>query len=648
MEQQHNEQKPAVRRRYSPVPEAQIPEPSVPAEVSEQPKMTDTAAYHVQSTTRRRALRSRIEPATEGDTATAEAAAVQASLVEHPAATEAEGAADSLPAAPTVQKAPKEPPAAPDGALDAEVKPFLPEQPTATDETTPCSDIAPVTDKDPFAKKENTGSTAAPIREAASVEAAANTSAARKKAVVVPPMPILRYPEGNGESQTIPQQQPLISFAESAPKDRKSKKLKKAEATDAVPQQEKENRKHDSAEKPAKSTSPKKKECKHKVDEEPAQEPKAERRTPQSYDMRSSGYAAPTPAKQPKRSQRPAAEKKPDADPPTAEKTAGKPPLKKRLPYYIGIAICSVVLVVSGTMLIRYYTQIWRANSASNKLRDLYNRPAATATVTPGDASEPMAGDDDTAAAATATQTPTPTPRPAATAAPKAEDIFLAAWPKKYPGNEQMIVQERFTSLRHQNRDIVGWLTIDGVVDEPVFQRDNAFYLNHDATGASNPTGALFLDESCNLRTVPMMALIHGHNMKEGAMFGSLKKYKVKDASFYKAHPYITFDTLYEKATYVIFAVAEVNIVPGNTHYFPFWHRFNFDTQQDFDHFVLLAKEYSRFKVDIDVKPGDRLLTLATCSSEDSNLRLIVMARMLRENEDTIKLSNSIYSAVAK
>ena len=63
---------------------------------------------------------------------------------------------------------------------------------------------------------------------------------------------------------------------------------------------------------------------------------------------------------------------------------------------------------------------------------------------------------------------------------------------------------------------------------------------------------------------------------------------------------------------------------------------------------MLLAKEYSRFKVDIDVQPGDRLLTLATCSSEDSNLRLIVMARMLRENEDKVMLSNKIFSAVAK
>lgn len=330
--------------------------------------------------------------------------------------------------------------------------------------------------------------------------------------------------------------------------------------------------------------------------------------------------------------------------PPSGE----KPPLKKRLPYYIGIALCSIVLIVSGTLLVRYYSRIWRANQATSQLRDLYmeSSPTAGSEIEPSADNKTISGGLSTQTVA-ATATPVPT-QPQIISSSDSLSAFKNAWPKRYPGNEGMVIQPRFEPLRHENRDIVGWLRIEGVVDEPVFQRDNSYYLTHDATGTSNPTGALFLDENCNLRTVPMMSLIHGHNMKEGAMFGSLKKYKVKDASFYREHPFVTFDTLYETATYVIFSVAEVNIVPGNTHYFPFWHQFHFDTQQSFDSFVLLAKEYSRFKVDIDVRPGDRLLTLATCSSEDDNLRLIVMARMLREDEDKIMLTNKIYSAVSK
>lgn len=362
----------------------------------------------------------------------------------------------------------------------------------------------------------------------------------------------------------------------------------------------------------------------------------------------------------------------PAEEAPASEGEQPKPTLRQKLPYYIGIALCTIVLIISGTKLLQYYSQIHRANSASGQLRDLY-RPAGKQSKTtevpaetqPADlqtaepvSTESVSADPQTAGAQQPNQTSdalpvsTPEPSPAPTALyPAATDstaAFLAKWPNKYPGNEGMRIQDRFTPLRQQNRDVVGWLSIEGVVDEPVFQRNNSYYLTHDATGAKNPTGALFLDENCNLRTVPMQVLIHGHNMKEGAMFGSLKKYKVKDASFYREHPYITFDSLYESATYVIFAVAEVNIVPGNMHYFPFWHQFTFNDEETFRQYVSLAKEYSRFKVDIDIQPGDRLLTLATCSSEDDNLRLIVMARMLRPDENKVMLANQIYSATAK
>lgn len=385
-----------------------------------------------------------------------------------------------------------------------------------------------------------------------------------------------------------------------------------------------------------------------------------EKRTPESFDMRYSQRNQPVTKNADAFRQKPAgnipSEKRapsPASDAPeaiAAEKNGNRPPLKKRLPYYIGIAVCSIVLIVSGTLLIRYYSQVWRANRASNQLRTLYTAPSATDMPKPASDPAPTAAIADSSPTAPAAITAVTAPPAQQTSIASANDhsAFLEAWPKRYPGNEGMVIQPRFEPLRHENRDIVGWLSIDGVLDEPVFQRDNSYYLTHDANGTDNPTGALFLDENCNLRTVPMMTLIHGHNMKEGAMFGSLKKYKVKDASFYRQHPFVTFDTLYETATYVIFSVAEINIVPGNTHYFPFWHRFSFDSQQGFDSFVLLAKEYSRFKVDIDVQPGDRLLTLATCSSEDSNLRLIVMARMLRKDEDKVMLSNKIYSAVAK
>lgn len=328
-----------------------------------------------------------------------------------------------------------------------------------------------------------------------------------------------------------------------------------------------------------------------------------------------------------------------------------KAPKKKLNPRMAVMAVCAVVFCVSAALLIQYYSNINRAKKATSDLREIYEQAAAAQTETP---------------AASASPTATPEPAPQSTEDEEAlavEDatqnvhllataepvtIFADLWPSHYENNTDLRIADSFQKLRQQNRDIVGWLTIDGVLDEPVLQQDNAFYLTHDSTGAENVTGALFLDENCNLRSLTPNLLIHGHNMKEGAMFGSLKKYKVKDADFYKAHPYITFNTLYEEAKYVIFAVAEVNIHSNEHYYVPFWLYLDFNTEDSFNTYINKLKEFSHFQTQVDVQPGDRLLTLATCSGTDTATRLLVVARKFRDGEDTIALNQGILSTKVK
>ncbi|MDD3335783.1 MAG: class B sortase [Eubacteriales bacterium] len=282
---------------------------------------------------------------------------------------------------------------------------------------------------------------------------------------------------------------------------------------------------------------------------------------------------------------------------------------------------------------------------ASNELRAIYTDTEPSPEVTEAVA---LIAEDTAAPAATAQPTIQPTLYNSVATEVLEPDSFSDYWPSSYPSNAELRISSTFQKLRQQNKEIVGWLTIDGVLDEPVLQRDNEYYLTHDVTGKENITGALFLDESCNLREVPHNIIIHGHNMKEGAMFGSLKKYKVKDETFYKEHPYITFNTLYEEAQYVIFAVSEVDIRFSNHYYLPFWQYSEFWSKDEFTRFINPLRSYSHFQSQVDVKPGDRLLTLATCSGDDENKRLLVAARMLREGEDTLTLSQGIYSTTVK
>ncbi len=230
--------------------------------------------------------------------------------------------------------------------------------------------------------------------------------------------------------------------------------------------------------------------------------------------------------------------------------------------------------------------------------------------------------------------------QPVVTAVPSANDL----WPSVYPDNSHLRISPAFYQLQRENKDIVAWIKIDGVLEEPVLQRDNEYYLTHNALGKRSVTGALFLEETCDLTEVPSQMVIHGHNMKEGAMFGSLKKYKVKDASFYRAHPFIEFNTMYENGRYVIFAVCEADIRPGTVDYLPFWQYSRFPNVTVFEEYIQKARAMSHYRCNVDVAPGDRILTLSTCTGTDDNKRLLVMARRLRPDENELELETSILS----
>lgn len=311
---------------------------------------------------------------------------------------------------------------------------------------------------------------------------------------------------------------------------------------------------------------------------------------------------------------------------PVSRKHQGKPSILR----FALLAVCLCVFAVSATLLIHYFSNIFASRRASRQMEQIYTSAVEALP------SEPPAA---TAASVPSTK-PVSTVQARATSVPTAKDL----WPTAYPRNPSLRVSSAFYELQRQNPDIVGWLKIDGVVDEPVLQRDNAYYLTHNALKQRSVTGALFLDESCELKNVPTQMVVHGHNMKEGAMFGALKKYKVKDASFYKSNPFIEFNTMYENGRYVIFAVCEADIRPGKIDHLPFWYHSRFSSISSFDEYIKKARSLSHYRCNVDVIPGDRLLTLATCTGTDDNKRLIVMARKIRDNENELELQMAILS----
>ena len=137
-----------------------------------------------------------------------------------------------------------------------------------------------------------------------------------------------------------------------------------------------------------------------------------------------------------------------------------------------------------------------------------------------------------------------------------------------YPNNPNLTISNRFKSLRLESKYIIGWLNMGKLVDEPVMQRDDTFYLTHDAKGKENVNGAIFLEVSISIKTRPNTYILYGHNMKTGAMFGNLRNYE--NQSFYHTDPFITFDTMYEDGRYVIFAVGCISTEEYDRRYVDF------------------------------------------------------------------------------
>ena len=196
--------------------------------------------------------------------------------------------------------------------------------------------------------------------------------------------------------------------------------------------------------------------------------------------------------------------------------------------------------------------------------------------------------------------------------------------------------------LREENRDLVGWLTIDGVLDLPVVYRDNSYYLTHDFHKQENTAGTIFLDVNHRFSARACNLLLHGHNMKDGSMFGHLIRYQ--DIDYLKRHPVIEFSTLWQKERYVIISVMKVSLNSRDPSFFNYFSYPSFKKDEEYERYVRGAQLASLYAIPVTAEPSDALLTLSTCVDDD---RLVILARRFHGGE-TVSEMRSLVSTAAR
>ena len=284
-----------------------------------------------------------------------------------------------------------------------------------------------------------------------------------------------------------------------------------------------------------------------------------------------------------------------------------------------GLALlCIAGFLTSGILLFRYTSESLQAQATNESIAALYHEAAMAGVAAPTRAP---------AVTGVPLEMPSPTKKP------------KAARFQKTSGD----VLPKFEPLRRVNKDIAGWLTIGGVLDLPVVYRDNSYYLRRDIHKKKSAAGTLFLDENHPPKAKAQHLVIHGHDMKDGSMFGKLSRYL--RLNFLQKHCVFQFDTLYQENTYVVIAVVTLPENVRDPAYFNYLGYPSFRSGAEFQQYVGTLTKRSAFEIPIETNKSDALLTLNTCYGDD---RLLVVARRVRPEENVAALKEQVLTAQAR
>lgn len=170
--------------------------------------------------------------------------------------------------------------------------------------------------------------------------------------------------------------------------------------------------------------------------------------------------------------------------------------------------------------------------------------------------------------------------------------------------------------LKSINSEYVAWIHSDGLLDYPIVQgKDNEFYLKHSFDGTDSSHGCLFVDQNNESGFNDNNTYIFGHNMRDDSMFGKLNDYMRE--SVFKKYPSFQIITKEEILDCNIFSVYRTELFKDDFRYF-------FSTKDEFNDYLVSIKNKSIYDTGVEVGPTDKIITLVTCTSRESDERMIV------------------------
>ena len=159
--------------------------------------------------------------------------------------------------------------------------------------------------------------------------------------------------------------------------------------------------------------------------------------------------------------------------------------------------------------------------------------------------------------------------------------------------------------------------------------RDNPnYYLNHDFDKNYSFYGTPYLSAYCDLRKSDNL-IIYGHNMRNGTMFGSLKKL-LNDPSIIEEDPYIY---IFTKEKVMMYEICAAYISNDSSHTYDLTQ--TAEEQADYVKYFRYAAAYywDDPRLEESLSEDTRLITLATCHGLHSNNRTVILGVLVASKD---------------
>nr|WP_294677683.1 class B sortase [uncultured Blautia sp.] len=183
-----------------------------------------------------------------------------------------------------------------------------------------------------------------------------------------------------------------------------------------------------------------------------------------------------------------------------------------------------------------------------------------------------------------------------------------------------------FSSLKEINDDVIGWIYMEALpeISYPVVQgKDNSTYLHTTYEKNYNFAGTIFIDYENKRDFNDCNTLVYGHNMKNGSMFGKLKKYS-EDDTLYKTSKYFWILTPDQDYRYEIIAAYTTAVDSDTYTLFKGPGRVFLEYEKK-----MIAN--SEIQTDVkaeDANMKDKIVTLSTCTGNQAT-RFVVQGKLV-------------------